>query len=101
MDGLTDHQQIADNFEKDFVALGSVVQSNASCNMQYIYEHTRPNYVGSSYLEEYRFDAELVGTVIKNLKRGKAAGLDTLTACLLYTSPSPRDGLLSRMPSSA
>ena len=24
-----------------------------------------------------------------------------LTACLLYTSPSPRDGLLSRMPSSA
>ena len=24
-----------------------------------------------------------------------------LRACLLYTSPSPRDGLLSRMPSSA
>ena len=59
---------------------GSVVQSNANCNMQYTYEHTRPSYVGSPYLEEYRFDAELVGTVIKNLKRGKAAGLDTLTA---------------------
>ena len=26
---------------------------------------------------------------------------DTEWACLLYTSPSPRDGLLSRMPSSA
>ena len=25
----------------------------------------------------------------------------TITFCLLYTSPSPRDGLLSRMPSSA
>ena len=25
----------------------------------------------------------------------------TSTTCLLYTSPSPRDGLLSRMPSSA
>ena len=25
----------------------------------------------------------------------------TIGACLLYTSPSPRDGLLSRMPSSA
>eukprot|EP01016_Furgasonia_blochmanni_P022140 TRINITY_DN24202_c0_g1_i2.p2 TRINITY_DN24202_c0_g1~~TRINITY_DN24202_c0_g1_i2.p2 ORF type:complete len:147 (-),score=29.49 TRINITY_DN24202_c0_g1_i2:11-391(-) len=25
----------------------------------------------------------------------------TYTVCLLYTSPSPRDGLLSRMPSSA
>ena len=24
-----------------------------------------------------------------------------MAACLLYTSPSPRDGLLSRMPSSA
>ena len=32
-----------------------------------------------------------------------ARGIDRIgtTACLLYTSPSPRDGLLSRMPSSA
>ena len=28
-------------------------------------------------------------------------GDTTTTTCLLYTSPSPRDGLLSRMPSSA
>ena len=27
--------------------------------------------------------------------------IDTNGDCLLYTSPSPRDGLLSRMPSSA
>ena len=27
--------------------------------------------------------------------------IDDLICCLLYTSPSPRDGLLSRMPSSA
>ena len=26
---------------------------------------------------------------------------ESLNSCLLYTSPSPRDGLLSRMPSSA
>ena len=31
----------------------------------------------------------------------KYLGTDCKTACLLYTSPSPRDGLLSRMPSSA
>ena len=31
---------------------------------------------------------------------GLAAGLDK-NACLLYTSPSPRDATLSRMPSSA
>ena len=29
------------------------------------------------------------------------APLDVVSNCLLYTSPSPRDGLLSRMPSSA
>ena len=28
-------------------------------------------------------------------------GVYRYTICLLYTSPSPRDGLLSRMPSSA
>ena len=32
--------------------------------------------------------------------RGNAVDYDTWR-CLLYTSPSPRDGLLSRMPSSA
>ena len=31
----------------------------------------------------------------------KAQLIASVDACLLYTSPSPRDGLLSRMPSSA
>ena len=30
-----------------------------------------------------------------------AARFNAYVVCLLYTSPSPRDGLLSRMPSSA
>ena len=42
----------------------------------------------------------------KRLKRipadaGKLVVLEGVYSCLLYTSPSPRDGLLSRMPSSA
>ena len=32
---------------------------------------------------------------------GKQNGYTLVYDCLLYTSPSPRDGLLSRMPSSA
>ena len=32
---------------------------------------------------------------------GSRWGMTIEYACLLYTSPSPRDGLLSRMPSSA
>ena len=31
----------------------------------------------------------------------EAIGMEEVRVCLLYTSPSPRDGLLSRMPSSA
>ena len=56
------------------------------------------------------------GTYFKNLKKSKQIAIiakDTRLSgytlepalvsgfCLLYTSPSPRDGLLSRMPSSA
>ena len=32
---------------------------------------------------------------------GEAAGTTSAATCLLYTSPSPRDATLSRMPSSA
>ena len=35
------------------------------------------------------------------LKISGKANIKPLKVCLLYTSPSPRDGLLSRMPSSA
>ena len=41
----------------------------------------------------------LLGSVIaESLTNRKSENYE---ACLLYTSPSPRDGLLSRMPSSA
>ena len=55
----------------------------------------------------------LIGEIITRFERKglRMVGLRQLTpsmelaeahyACLLYTSPSPRDGLLSRMPSSA
>ena len=60
-------------------------------------------YVGDMGGQLWRFDipntdktgADLVdGGVIARLS-------GTTPDCLLYTSPSPRDGLLSRMPSSA
>ena len=37
----------------------------------------------------------------KNVAGRIRSGYELVRACLLYTSPSPRDGLLSRMPSSA
>ena len=43
--------------------------------------------------------------VVDNLSNSSKVALDRVRElapnCLLYTSPSPRDGLLSRMPSSA
>ena len=51
-------------------------------------------------------DQVLVGTVFANGDRVDVIGISRGKGfqgviCLLYTSPSPRDGLLSRMPSSA
>jgi len=62
VDGYTDHQQIADNFGKHFTALGSAVQTNANRILQHNYEYTGPNYVSSPFLQQYYFDAELVGS---------------------------------------
>ena len=42
-----------------------------------------------------------VGTLVGEPNKGLPAMFVMMNACLLYTSPSPRDGLLSRMPSSA
>ena len=46
-------------------------------------------------LKEARFP------VVKDLTSFDFGRIPNLNPCLLYTSPSPRDGLLSRMPSSA
>ena len=48
----------------------------------------------------------ITGKWVENKKYGlqlEIASFEVIipTTCLLYTSPSPRDGLLSRMPSSA
>ena len=44
-------------------------------------------------------DANFLGHSIS--PAGLRPNAEKVSACLLYTSPSPRDGLLSRMPSSA
>ena len=42
-----------------------------------------------------------IGTYMKFFNENGESKTSSFPACLLYTSPSPRDGLLSRMPSSA
>ena len=56
-----------------------------------------------SFVELPKKDAyRLRGMATEPSEQGKGYGKMVLNGvCLLYTSPSPRDGLLSRMPSSA
>ena len=55
---------------------------------------------GSGTQRLYSFRDILILKVIKRLLDA-GISLQQIRTCLLYTSPSPRDGLLSRMPSSA
>ena len=69
---------------------------------------TRPEPRGASASDDYReqqradFRAAMCREYEERVKQQAAAQfIMAMKACLLYTSPSPRDGLLSRMPSSA
>ena len=47
------------------------------------------------------FGALLFERISLKVDPNRQEAISMVIACLLYTSPSPRDGLLSRMPSSA
>ena len=55
---------------------------------------TIPGFQTSLTLDQFKANVETHGICIMGQT-------DSICPCLLYTSPSPRDGLLSRMPSSA
>ena len=60
-----------------------------------------PNYYLIDTQPEARLSPGMVTEACKQIKRNRLQYAREITTCLLYTSPSPRDGLLSRMPSSA
>ena len=58
---------------------------------------------GGNNFEESVSLENVAGKPLENVEdpEGIEAVIKAICTCLLYTSPSPRDGLLSRMPSSA
>jgi len=54
-------------------------------------------YVGSPLLKEHHFDAELVEIIIKEMKRGKAAGLDDCLSSIFINGHSIVIGILARL----
>ena len=73
--------------------------SNTACQISGIVKSFGPNKV----LKEINLDlpAGMITVLMGANGAGKSTLVKILCGCLLYTSPSPRDGLLSRMPSSA
>ena len=70
------------------------------------YDLDGDNEITNEELQQAKEIKETETKLRKNLAQLRMArytliGMGVFTVCLLYTSPSPRDGLLSRMPSSA
>ena len=62
-------------------------------------EYSSTDSMGGSYTDYQGETTQQTGTQATTATESSTKG--TEATCLLYTSPSPRDGLLSRMPSSA
>ena len=73
-------------------AIRAIVRTSLNKNISII--GFKNGYEGSIDRDYVVFDKRSVGNIIQK-------GGSILHTCLLYTSPSPRDGLLSRMTSSA
>ena len=74
--------------------LGLDLQGGSQLTLQIIKEE------GKVTRDELEAVNSVIDKRVNNLGVSES-NLQTLGGCLLYTSPSPRDGLLSRMPSSA
>ena len=116
---LCDHYDDADNLSKEFLAevnptgvvpvlkIGNEFVRDSAYIIERLDELTGSNSINLWPQETNKRD-ELRKwvyntTIDENVKLGKSFGttIPLFSTCLLYTSPSPRDGLLSRMPSSA
>ena len=79
---------------------------DSACMMSYLKKGYQLYGVTFAYGQRASQEIKAAKRIVKLLKLKEHKILDigfmkNLYGCLLYTSPSPRDGLLSRMPSSA
>ena len=77
---------------KNVIFLINIVHNERSKNQGYDYSIKS----WKSYADKYNCDLFILDEAIMDISY-----MAPHWTCLLYTSPSPRDGLLSRMPSSA
>jgi len=88
VDGCVDGDTIASKFAQHFAEAYTSSNTSRTDTVKAEYLHMRQDYAGFPANEENQFDAELTGNIISGLKRGKAMGLDGLTAeHLQYSHP--------------
>ena len=94
---MTDNTQIAEAFAKYFQTTCTSSNEGQSNRFRSTFSDRRQNYVGDPFLDEYKFDVELVETVLSKIKRGKVAGLDELTIEHLVNSHPVLAAILTKL----
>ena len=97
IDGLADDTQIAEKFAEFFQKTCTSSNDGQSNRLRCMFSDRCQDYVGDPFLDEYKFDVELVGTVFSQMKRGKAPGLDELTIEHLVNSHPVLVVILSKL----
>jgi len=80
IDGCVNDEIIAGNFAKYFspIYISNSAQRASSLYNEFL--QAKENYFGSPLTDDWLFDTELVSKIIAELKRGRAADIDGLTA---------------------
>ena len=97
VDGVADNGIIVDKFARHFQKISDAAGVTDRDRLQDEYNNMRQGYCGDLFLPEYKFDACLVERVIDGMKRGKAAGLDSLTAEHLQYCHSLLPAILAKL----
>ena len=96
-----DWSGISFELDADKVAFFNTIRKNKClCEDATLYDY-KSLFQKSNYPKQIDYLQLDIDPAEGTLRALKALPLDDYRFCLLYTSPSPRDGLLSRMPSSA
>lgn len=89
VDGVTDEKEIAEKFEHHFTQCWSPNTEAGSKKLTDSFLSRKTAYCGLPLTDDFLFDVELVDESIRSLRRGRAAGLDGISAeHLIYSHPS-------------
>jgi len=88
VNGSVDNATIAENFAKHFEKICTPHSPARNDELKAEYLHMRSEYCGSPLLDSETFDVQLVDELVREMKNGKAAGLDSISCeHLKYSHP--------------